>query len=499
MRRLKRWSGYSKLKGFYLESKMAYSISPGVRVVTTPQGDFLLGEKPLRFLKLNRPLLELVKRGMKEPITPSSQAESKVLEALVSRWFAVRNVAGACAPATLPFVSIIIPVMDRAEELGRCLDSISRLRYPKEKLELIVVDDGSRDNSKDVAASFGAVVLDSGGTGTGPAAARNCGSNAASGEILAFIDSDCIASPEWLEELVGLFDDPEVAAVGGLVDGMHTSSFLDRYELVMSSLTLGNRERSGQQGDDTFYLPSCNLLMRSSAFREAFGFNPEMHVGEDVDLTWRLRDTGHRIIYMPKGRVGHEHRNAFSSFMKRRFQYGTSEAMLQILHPIRHKKMIVPPVLAVALFISVASIVTLSPIGAALSLVLMATDSFLFRRRLAKLGLKLDWGTIFLARMRALGSLAYYIAFHLIRYYMTPLTAASLIFPRFGAALFVTLLGVGLMDYIVRKPKLFFLPFFFYYTMEQYAYGAGVFCGCLRLRKFATYRMALLKHFEPII
>src|SRR5512136_2079386 len=275
---------------------MAYSISSGVRVVTTPQGDFLLGEKPLRFLKLNRPLLDLVKRGMKEPITPSSQAESKVMEALVSRWFAVRNVAGACAPAILPFVSIIIPVMDRAEELGRCLDSISRLRYPKEKLEIIVVDDGSRDNSKEVAASFGAVVLDSGGTGTGPAAARNCGSRVARGELLAFIDSDCIASPEWLEELVGLFDDPEVAAVGGFVDGMHTSSFLDRYELAMSSLTLGNRERSGQQGDDTFYLPSCNLLVRSSAFRSSAGFDPEMHVGEDVDLSWRLRDSGHRII-----------------------------------------------------------------------------------------------------------------------------------------------------------------------------------------------------------
>jgi len=478
---------------------MAYSISPGVRVVSTPQGDFLLGEKPLRFLKLNRPLLELVKRGMEGPVTPSTQAEARVLEALVSRWFAVRNVAGANAPAILPYVSIIIPVMDRAEELGRCLESISRLRYPKEKLELIVVDDGSRDNSKEVAASFGAIVLDSGGTGTGPAAARNCGSRVARGELLAFIDSDCIASPEWLEELVGLFGDPEVAAVGGFVDGMHTSSFLDRYELAMSSLTLGNRERSGQQGEDTFYLPSCNLLVRSSAFREASGFNPEMHVGEDVDLTWRFRDSGHRIIYMPKGRIGHEHRNAFFPFLKRRFQYGTSEAMLQILHPVRQKRMIVPPVLAVALLISIASLVKLNPIGAASSLVLMATDSLLYRRRLARLGLQLDWSMVFLARMRALGSLAYYIAFHLIRYYMTLLTVASIIFPRFGAALLVTLLGVGLMDFIVRKPKLFFLPFFFYYTMEQYAYGAGVFYGCLKLRRFSTYRMHLLKQMEPII
>ena len=478
---------------------MAYSISSGVRIVSTAQGDFLLGEKPLRFLKLNRPLLELVKRGMTEPITPSSQAEAKVMEALVSRWFAVRNVAGAYAPATLPFVSIIIPVMDRAGELGRCLDSISRLHYPKGKIEVIVVDDGSLDNSKEVAASFGAVVLDSGGTGTGPAAARNCGSKAARGEFIAFIDSDCIASPQWLEELVGFFGDPEVAAVGGLVDGMHTSSFLDRYELVMSSLTLGNRERSGQQGDDTFYLPSCNLLVRSSAFREAFGFNPEMHVGEDVDLTWRLRDTGHRIIYMPKGRVGHEHRNAFLPFIRRRFQYGTSEAMLQILHPVRHKKMVVPPVLAAALIISIAAIFAFSPVLAVTALALMAADSFLSRRRIARMGLTLDLRTIFFARMRAMGSLAYYIGFHLVRYYLTPLAIASLFFPRFGAAVLIILLGVGIMDYIVRSPKLFFLSFFFYYIAEQFAYGAGVFWGCLKLRRFSTYRMHLLKQIEPII
>jgi mycofactocin system glycosyltransferase len=407
-------------------------------------------------------------------------------------------VAGAHAPAILPFVSIIIPVMDRADELARCLDSIAKLDYPKEKLEVIVVDDGSKDNSKEVAASSGAVVLDSGGTGTGPAAARNCGSKAARGELLAFIDSDCIASPQWLMELIGLFEDPEVAAAGGLVDGMHTSSYLDRYELVMSSLTLGNRERSGQKGEDTFYLPSCNMLVRSSAFRSSAGFDPEMHVGEDVDLSWRLRDSGHRIIYMPKGKVGHEHRNAFFPFLKRRFQYGTSEAMLQVLHPVRHKKMIVPPVLAVSLIITIFSLIYLSSIAAGTALFLMAADAYLYRRRLARLGLELNWGTIFLARMRALGSLAYYIGFHLIRYYLTPLTIASLIFPYFGIAVLLVLLGVCLMDYIVRSPKLFFPVFLFYYTAEQFAYGAGVFWGCLRLKRFSSYRMHLLKQIEPI-
>src|SRR6266545_2838660 len=69
-----------------------------------------------------------------------------------------------------------------------------------------------------------------------------------------------------------------------------------------------DRKRSGSSGDDTFYLPSCNLLVRRSAFLNAGGFKDEMHVGEDVDLTWRLRDGGWTISYLPLGRVYHEHR-----------------------------------------------------------------------------------------------------------------------------------------------------------------------------------------------
>jgi mycofactocin system glycosyltransferase len=478
---------------------MKYRITPSVRVATTHQGDFLLADRPLRLLKLNRPLLELVRRGMQEAVTPVTSAESQVLETLVSRGFAERNMAGASAPASLPFVSIVIPVRDRAEELGRCLDSLARLHYPRENIEVIVVDDGSQDNTTEVAKAFGALLLESGGIGKGPAAARNRGSMAARGDILAFIDSDCIASPGWLEELVGLFSDPAVAAAGGLVDGMYKSSFLDRYEAVMSSLTLGNRERSGQHGDDTFYLPSCNLLVRRSAFLKAAGFDPELHVGEDVDLTWRLRDAGHKIVYVPQGKVGHEHRNAFFPFLKRRFQYGTSEGMLQLLHPGRHKKMVVPPVLAAALILTLVALMVVNAGCAVAALLLMTADAVLARRKLGHLGLSIGWGTIFNARLRAIGSLAYYLGYHLMRYYLTPLIIASCFSLRLGIAICALTVGVGLVDYGVRRPRLSFLPFFFFYIAEQLAYGAGVFWGCMRLKRFASYRMALLKHIEPII
>ncbi len=478
---------------------MKYRIPPRVRVVSTEQGDFLLAERPLRLLKLNRSLCELVRRAKEEAISPSSPAEAQVMETLVSRYFAERVIAGASAPAVPPFISIVIPVRDREDELRRCLASLSQLHYPQNKIEVIVVDDGSTDNSPEVARTFGALLLHSGGKGMGPAHARNTGARAANGEILAFIDSDCIASPSWLDELVGLFSDPSVAAAGGLVDGMYKSSALDRYEAVMSSLSLGNRERSGQSGNDTFYLPSCNLLVRTAAFREAGGFDAELHVGEDVDLTWRLRNAGHKIVYVPHGTVGHEHRNAFLPFMKRRFQYGTSEGKLQLLHPERHKRMIVPPVLAVALFLALFAAWNLNWPALLAALLLTAADALLARKRLGQWGMAIGWRTIMGARLRALGSLAYYLSFHLARYYMTPLLLASLFFHRFAIAVALCTVAVGVVDYVVRRPKLNFPQFFFYFFVEQLAYGAGVFWGCLRLKRFATYRMDFLRQFEPIV
>ena len=322
---------------------MIYRLAQHVELVERDGENFLVAKTPLSVLRLNRSLTDLVRRGMTGPLTAATSGEAEVLEQLASKGFMERLRSGAQPLAAFPSVSVVIPVKDRAEELRRCLASLARLDYPQEKLQVIVVDDGSSDSSAAVAQESGAQVVASGGTGRGPAAARNVGARAAQGEILAFIDSDCTASPEWLRELLPAFNDPKIAAVGGMVDGMCTASAVDRYEAVMSSLSLGSRERNGSGGDDTFYLPSCNLLVRRNAFLGVGGFDDTMHVGEDVDLTWRLRDAGWTIAYLPAGSICHEHRSTLRSFMSRRFDYGTSEGMLQLLHPQRRKRMVIPP------------------------------------------------------------------------------------------------------------------------------------------------------------
>ena len=162
---------------------MLYRLAHNVELVEREREMFLLSKTPLCVLRLNRSLADLVARGAGgAPIDPS-EAEVAVMEQLAAKGFAERLRSTPQQPVALPDISIVIPVKDRAGELQRCLTSLASLDYPREKLQVIVVDDGSSDDSALVARQFGALVVPSGGTGRGPAAARNVGAGMASGEI----------------------------------------------------------------------------------------------------------------------------------------------------------------------------------------------------------------------------------------------------------------------------------------------------------------------------
>ena len=273
---------------------------------------------------------------------------------------------------------------------------------------------------------------------------------------------------------------------------MCRESAVDHYENVMSSLSLGGRELTGGSGDDTFYLPSCNLLVRRAAFLQACGFNEAMHVGEDVDLTWRLRDSGWTIAYLPVGRVYHEHRSSIRSFMSRRFDYGTSEGMLQLLHPRRHKRIVIPPLLALVLLLClVAPFSGWWSLGAAVALLII--EAATVRVRLSRRELSISLVSIIAGRLRALWSLVYYLSYHLVRYYVAPLFLLALLIPEFSLLLVGVIWCAAGVDHAVRKPQLSFVRFTAIYLLEQVAYGAGVFWGCVRGRTFASYRVEILR------
>ncbi len=464
---------------------MSYRYAPGVEFVAARSGPALLGWSPLRLVTLNAPLAKLVRGG--GDIVPETSAAARALDALLRKGVLAREPSLGNA-AELPSVTIVVPVKDRAEELRRCLESVQRLHYPKDRLEVLVVDDGSEDESAAVARSLGASVMPSGGRGRGPAAARNLGAAAAQGEILAFLDSDCVASERWLADLAGAFEDPELVALGGRVEGMHTASPLDRYEAEMSSLCLGKRGRSAQLGKDTFYLPSCNLLVRRRAFMDVGGFREELQVAEDVDLSWRLRDRGGAIAYTPRGSVLHEHRNRLGAFLRRRSEYGTSEGILQVLHPERRKRMVLPPALAAAGVLAAVACLAASWVPVALGAALVLLDAVRFWVRLRRQVPDMAPGRVLRARVRAWTSLVYFVSFHLIRYYGPALILLSVAWPRFGVLAAAMALWCAVADYRLRRPALWFPAFLAIYLAEHLAYGAGVFRGCLRLRSFRSYQ-----------
>ncbi|MCJ7686221.1 MAG: glycosyltransferase, partial [Desulfobacteraceae bacterium] len=141
-----------------------------------------------------------------------------------------------------PFVSVIIPVRNRPLEIDACLRSMGEVVYPPEKFEIIVVDDASTDHTPFTVSAF-PVQLISLKENKQASYCRNLAARKAGGDILAFIDSDCLAEPLWLQELIPAFKDPSLGAVGGMVDSYFVESSLDRYEQVKSSLIVGFRAK----------------------------------------------------------------------------------------------------------------------------------------------------------------------------------------------------------------------------------------------------------------
>jgi len=177
--------------------------------------------------------------------------------------------------------------------------------------------------------------------------------------------------------------------------------------------------------------------------------------------------------------------------MKRRFDYGTSEGLLQQLHPVRGKKMWLPPLLTSIVLLLTLALVGQSLLPLPLAGLLLLVDTFMTRSRISRKGLTLSMVQILLARSRTVGSLAYYVGYHLLRYYLPLLLLTAVVYPPIGLLVLGMLLGVGSVDFRVRTPRLKLAGFFCYYVLEQLSYGSGVFWGCFRMKNFASYRLDL--------
>ncbi len=469
-----------------------YKLATGVRLVQRVPHSFLLRNYPLKALRLGAGLTEIFRHledlGPRSAenlvkLTPSLAETS--LDHLLYRFekMGFLESYGATVHEPLATVSVVIPVRNRAAEIKLCLESLLEVAYPKEKLQIVVVDDASEDETVDVVSRF-PVRVERMTKRQGASACRNRGARQADGETLLFVDSDCVVDSMWLLEITSVFEDPQVGAAGGLVDSYDDTEPLDRYEKVKSPLQVEIRCNDSTLKSKFFYLPSCNFAVRRELFLKVGGFNEALEVGEDVDLCWRIMDSNRSIEFRPSARVLHRHRNRLRAFCMRRFEYGTSEPLLQALHPARRKTFALLPA-AVCFWLLLITALFAEPVAAAFAAVTALGDAVMRRRSVRDMGIPVPLMQVLVAVFRSYFSFMYQICSFVSRYYLIIATLLAPAFPVAAAAIWLAHLGVGTIEFSSRKPHINILYFLGIFSLEQLSYQSGVWFGCFREKFFS--------------
>ena len=416
----------------------------------------LFGGSPTRYLRLSTVGVRAWRELRRGPVTTPAAA-------VLARRLTDAGLAHPRPPAApTPDVTVIIPVRDRPAMLARCLTALGRAH------RVIVVDDGSTDprSVADVAADHAATLVTRPANG-GPAAARNDGLAHATTELVAFLDSDCVAPHGWIAALAGHFADPVVAAVAPRVVPLSPT-------WASSDLDLGYRPARVAPGTRVAYVPTAALLARRSALPE---FDPALRYGEDVDLVWRLHAAGWRIRYDPSVHVGHDEPATWPALLTRRFHYGTSAGPLARRHPTA----MAPLALVRWPALTAAALLTATPAAPVCFTVAVLENS----RKLHDSGLPTSgvvastWRNV---HQTLLGMSRYGTQFG------APLLAAALLHRRTRVPAAALLLARPLAAYLTRRPPVDPVRHTLASIADDVAYGAGVVTGCVRARTAVPLR-----------
>jgi glycosyltransferase involved in cell wall biosynthesis len=231
-----------------------------------------------------------------------------------------------------PRLSVVVCAYQEQERLGRCLDSLVALDYPD--LEVLVCDDGSTDGTLEIAREYPFRVLELAHGGL--SAARNAGTAAATGEVVAFLDADAACHPDWAYALVrSLGDDPSTVGTGGPNLPTTCAGLVAR----AVALSPGNAVEVLTGPDRAEHVPGCNSAFRRDALLASGGYLPELvSAGDDVDLCWRLLDTGGAVTFSAAAQVRHERRGTVRGYLRQQRGYGRAERMVSGRHPHRFNR-----------------------------------------------------------------------------------------------------------------------------------------------------------------
>jgi glycosyltransferase involved in cell wall biosynthesis len=225
-------------------------------------------------------------------------------------------------------VSVVIPVYNGAATIGDTLRSLAALAPNTPEFEIVVVDNGSVDATREVARRFDVTLVEE--ATRGPAAARNRGLDYARGDIVAHCDADTVVTRHWLAELVAPLADPAVALVAGQSLSYRPETGAERYAAASG---IWDAERAVTREPFPF-AASLNMAVRRADALAVSGWDQTLMTAEDVDFSHRvLHARGGRIAYAPKAILFHKNRADDDALRRQARSYGRGSAELYLRHP----------------------------------------------------------------------------------------------------------------------------------------------------------------------
>jgi len=248
-----------------------------------------------------------------------------------------------------------VPAYNAARTIDKCLEALLDQSIPMSSYEIIVVDDGSTDDTVEIVQRYEPVHLLLSWPRKGAAAVRNIGANFARGDILLFTDADCIPAKAWIEEMTYPFADPNIAGVRGayrtrqreLVARFVQIEYEDRYERIPDRECID-------------FVDTYSAAYRKVIFDREGGFDVRILIGEDIELSHRLARRGHKLVFAPKAIVYHHHVTSIWRYACRKWYTAFWRVTRYKMHPgflIRDSH--TPQVLKLQAFLGIVTVGTL--------------------------------------------------------------------------------------------------------------------------------------------
>jgi len=229
--------------------------------------------------------------------------------------------AAANAPAHDIRVSVVVPSFNNSDILPTCLDALLAQDFPIEDYEIVIVDDGSTDDTRDAVSRYAGrspEIRYCHQENQGPAAARNHGAREARGAIIMFTDDDCEPESNWISEMYRPFEESkgDVCAVKGAYRTRQTSLIAQ-----FAQAEFENRYRKMRQAEHIDFVDTYAAAFKRDVFLALHGFDTRFPVAnnEDVEFSYRMASHGHKMVFNPEAVVFHRHPDTLFSYLKLKF------------------------------------------------------------------------------------------------------------------------------------------------------------------------------------